>query len=151
MPPFLILVPVLVGYWWSLQSAYVQKILLAGWLVVGIINIYGIRHNNWFVSSEHTFSYGPGSGEQQAAMEIIRTQYPLSYLGTTDSGGVFPKYLSNYRWWSIELHVPFTANASDAKRHVYIDRLPSALREYPNTTISTLQTIQVVTLYDQQY
>jgi 4-amino-4-deoxy-L-arabinose transferase-like glycosyltransferase len=146
MPPFLILLPLVLGYWWQTVSISRQKMLVGAWVLISLINIVKIVNSNWFVSSEHPFSYGPGSGEQLEAISIIKARYQDFSLTTTDPGGVFPKYLDNYRWWLLANQLSL---ANQPNKIVYIDLKPSQLSEYPNTTITTLKTIQLVEIYDQ--
>lgn len=133
-PPFLILFSLLGAQLMefitrtSAKSKYLWLVLVA-WAAV---NSYSTVAANFFVSTTHPFSYGPGRGEQEQILGLIaaHTDQPFT-LKTTSEGGQFANYLDNFRLLARGRKM---TEAPNSQQVYYIELPNSSLRNYPNSS-----------------
>ncbi len=129
-PPYLVLLPLLVGY--SLVVLFKGHfrwllLVLAAYTLLNFITVFNL---NFFVSNSEEFSYGPRIGEQREIIKLVTTLSQGDYQWrTTDEYGRFPSYFAGYRWLAQEMDV---AAPNPAGQVFYLEKPGSGLAGYPN-------------------
>lgn len=129
-PPYLVLLPLLVGY--SLVMLFKDRFQWVLLIIIGyaLINIMAIFRLNFFVSQSGPFSYGPGVGEQRQIITLVNYLSQGHYQWrTTDEYGIFPSYFAGYRWLAQELELP---QPDETGQVFYLEKPGSSLSGYPN-------------------
>jgi len=140
-PPFLVLLPLILGYGISQIRRQTQAGLLLLITTLSLGNIWQIWQHQFFVSNTQVMTYGPSLTEQRQAVALIDrlSRSNFQYL-TTQTGGVFPNYFDNLRWLAQEQGVE--ENQVDGEMF-YVEGKDSSLSGYPASTKYYLPSIDI--------
>lgn len=143
-PPFFIFLPLLIGIGLSKLRPVMYSAALGIVCLIAIVNVQAITKHNFFVSTSHSFSYGPSISEQQAIIDYILHQESQFYLRTTTDGGTFANYFDNLRWHALAAGVTETPDEGNI---FYIEPKNSPLQSYPLMTKVPFTTLDVYQVY----
>lgn len=132
-PPFLILVPILLAFvlnQWSESLPSGRHLVAAGVSAWAVITLLSVIKANFFVSTPHSFNYGPSVGEQRTMVHLIKShEIATFHLRTTEEGGAFDNYFDNFRFWC---HSYELSESKTAETVYFVEPKNSALTTYPN-------------------
>lgn len=140
-PPFIVLLPLLVGYGVSNLPPLMSKVGVCAVIALTVLNITQISQNQFFMNTKHTFSYGYGIGEQRLLLQFIKEniQQPY-YFATTHAAGVFPNYFDNLRLISWEQQ---SSENPELGQPIFIEDKNSPLSNYPNAVKVAFPTVDL--------
>jgi hypothetical protein len=127
-PPFIILIPLLIGYAITTRSPRFSGAVSLVLVVWAVLNVFQIRNANFFVSTPNLFNYGAGLGEQKAILDHFEKEGVQTYqLRTTHPAGKFENYFDNLKWLAQQKNQIIGMKG----RTYFIELNPSSLDTYP--------------------
>ncbi len=128
-PPFIILLPILVGYGLAQVQPPLQWVVNGSLIIWLLVVTGGIVHHNFFVDTPTSFSYGTSLGQQRTIGSFLMSHVGNEiWLRTTNPGGAFENYFDNFRWVAKEQGWV----DSKAGTIVFIESGDSVLQTYPD-------------------
>ncbi len=102
-PPFFILVPILLGYFFSQQRTNIQIGVSTALVLFIVVNVYGVFAANFFVMNNRAFQYD-SVGEHRAIAHTLHSrtnQKPYRLTTTYQSELVHPAFFDHIRWLTV--------------------------------------------------
>lgn len=134
-PPFILLLPMLIGYGLTqVSSPRYWKLVVTLVCAWALFTATSIVKTNFFVSTRQAFSYGPSVAEQRAVLTYIDEEITDSFsIKSTSEAARFDTYFANFKLVAKEMNIQIEEAASD---QVFIEQTNTIQSgyTYPQTT-----------------
>jgi 4-amino-4-deoxy-L-arabinose transferase-like glycosyltransferase len=141
-PPFLILIPLLLGYTLTQLPPKMFRVMTLSILGWSIYITWSIFNHNFFVSNLQKFSYGHSVGEQRKIVTLISTVTNGDFHFKT-TGQTFPSFFDNLRVVAWEQGLK---ENQEQGKIIYIETKSSPLNTYPDIIKTEFPTVDLYQL-----